>query len=493
METLFKENIIELPLEKEIEKSYLNYAMSVIIGRALPDARDGLKPVQRRILYAMSELGVRHNQPFKKSARIVGETMGKFHPHGDTAIYDAMSRMAQDYNMRLPFVDGQGNFGSIDGDPPAAMRYTEARLSEAGEEMLADIDEDSVDFRPNFDESLKEPVLLPSRIPNLLVNGASGIAVGMSSNMPPHNLSEIADGCIALIDSPDIDVHGLMQYIHGPDFPTGGIIVGTEGIEEAYCTGRGKLTLRGKTVFEKTGRSRPKLVITEIPYSQNKTALIEAIAKCVQSGAVEGVTDVRDESDRSGIRIVLDLQKDADNEKILKKLWVKTPLQCSYGIINLAVLDGATKEFGLKDLLNIYIDHRRSVIKRRTEYRLKKVTSRLHIVEGLLKAQELTDKIVKMIKAAKDGSEAKASLVEKLKFSEEQAAAILDMRLQRLTGLEKSKLEADKAACEKEKASLEKILSGKKNIDAVLKAELKDLKKRYSESRKTEIMLDNVE
>lgn len=484
---LFQENIIEFPLEKEMKKSYLNYAMSVIVGRALPDARDGLKPVQRRILFAMSELGIRHNQPFKKSARIVGETMGKYHPHGDSAIYDAMARMSQDFTMRLPLVDGQGNFGSVDGDSPAAMRYTEARLAAVGEEMLANIDEDTVDFSPNFDESLKEPSILPCGFPNMLVNGASGIAVGMATNMPPHNLGEVIDACIATIDKPKIDTDALLGYVPGPDFPTGGIIVGTDGIKEAYKTGRGRITLRGRVEEEVHGRGKVKLVITEIPFAQNKATLIEAIAKAVQNGVVDGITDLRDESDRNGIRIVLDLQKDADKEKLLNQLYLKTPLQSTYGIINLAVCGDVTKEYSLKDLIDIFLSHRKTVVKRRTEHRLKVVSQKLHITEGLLKALSQIDKIIRLIKTSESGAEAKTALIEKMKFSAEQAQAILDMRLQRLTGLEKSKLEADKAALEKEKESLEKILSGDKALNAVIKAELKDIKAKYSEPRKTTI------
>ena len=485
---LFSENIIEFPLEEEMKKSYLNYAMSVIVGRALPDARDGLKPVQRRILYAMSELGLRHNQPFKKSARIVGETMGKYHPHGDSAIYDAMSRMSQDFSMRLPLVDGQGNFGSVDGDSPAAMRYTEARLAAAGEEMLANIDEDTVDFTPNFDESLKEPSILPCGFPNMLVNGASGIAVGMATNMPPHNLGEVIDACIACLDKPKIDLETLMSCVPGPDFPTGGIIVGTEGITDAYKTGRGRITIRGRVEEETPGRGKTWLVIKEIPFSQNKMTLIEAIAKAIQNGVIDGINDLRDESDRTGIRIVLDLQKDADKDKVLKQLYAKTPLQSTYGIINLAICGSTTKEYGLKDFIEIFLTHRKTVVKRRTEHRLKVVNQKLHIIEGLLKALGQIDKIIRLIKTSENAAEAKTALVEKMKFSAEQAQAILDMRLQRLTGLERSKLEADKAALEKEKANLEKILSGDKALNTVIKAELKDIKAKYADTRRTTIL-----
>lgn len=483
-----EEKIIAFPLEQEMKNRYLNYAMSVITERALPDARDGLKPVQRRILYAMSELGIKHTQPFKKSARIVGETMGKYHPHGDSAIYDAMARLSQDFNMRLPLVDGQGNFGSLDGDSPAAMRYTEARLSEAGEDMLADISEDTVDFTSNFDESLKEPEVLPSGIPNMLVNGASGIAVGMATNMPPHNLSEIIEACITLIDNPETETSELMRHIQGPDFPTGGVIVGTGGIKEAYTTGRGRITLRGKVTEETKGNGRRKLVISEIPYSVNKLTLIESIAKSVQNGVIEGITDIRDESDRNGIRIVIELNKDAKSETVLEQLYAKTQLQCTYGIINLAVYNKKTSEFTLKELLNIFIAHRRKVIKRRSEYRLNVVSQKLHIVEGLLKALSQIDQIIDIIKTSKTGTIAKTLLIEKMKFSEVQAQAILDTRLQRLTGLEKNSLDKAKTLLSKEKIKLEKILSNAKALDVVIKEELKAIAEKYGEPRKTVIV-----
>lgn len=483
-----EEKIIESPLEQEIKNSYLNYAMSVITERALPDARDGLKPVQRRILYAMSELGVKHSQPFKKSARIVGETMGKYHPHGDSAIYDAMARLSQGFNMRLPLVDGQGNFGSLDGDSPAAMRYTEARLSEAGEDMLTNINEDTVDLTPNFDESLKEPEVLPSGIPNMLVNGASGIAVGMATNMPPHNLSEVTEACITLIDNPKTDTPELMKHIQGPDFPTGGVIVGTEGITEAYTTGRGRIILRGK-VFEETNKNgRSKLVITEIPYSVNKLTLIESMAKAAQNGTIDGINDIRDESDRDGIRIVIELNKDAKSETVLEQLYAKTQLQCTYGIINLAVYNKKTSEFTLKELLNIFIDHRRKVIKRRSEYRLNAVNQKLHIAEGLLTALSQIDQIIDIIKNSTAGTIAKTLLIEKMKFSEVQAQAILDMRLQRLTGLEKDNLDKTKTMLSKEKTKLEKILSNAKALDAVIKEELKTVADKYGNARRTEIV-----
>ena len=363
---LFEINKVRsLPLEDEIKQSYLNYAMSVIVGRALPDARDGLKPVQRRILYAMLEMGVRHNQAFKKSARIVGDAMGKYHPHGDSAIYDTMARMSQDFSMRYPLVDGQGNFGSIDGDSPAAMRYTEARLDAIGEEMLADINEETVDWGPNYDESLVEPLSLPSRIPNLLVNGSTGIAVGMATNMPPHNLGEAVDVCCAMLDNPDAELGELMTLMPGPDFPTGGIILGREGIIDAYRTGRGKIIVRGRVDVEDGRKGKRCIIITEIPYMVNKTNFIETIAKGVQTGIIDGVSDLRDESDREGMRIVIDLQRDADPNLVLRQLYNRTQLQSTFGVINLAIVEGATKELSLKEMVMVFLNHRREVIRRR--------------------------------------------------------------------------------------------------------------------------------
>lgn len=481
------DKVISLPLEDEIKQSYLNYAMSVIIGRALPDARDGLKPVQRRILYAMMELGVRHNQAFKKSARIVGETMGKYHPHGDAAIYDTMARLSQDFSMRYCLVDGQGNFGSVDGDPPAAMRYTEARLDAIGEEMLADINEDTVDWGPNFDESLKEPLVLPSRIPNLLVNGSTGIAVGMATNMPPHNLGEAVDVCCALLDNPDAELGELMALMPGPDFPTGGIILGREGIIDAYRTGRGKIIVRGRVDIEERRKGRHAIVITEIPYMVNKTNFIETIAKGVQSGMIDGISDLRDESDRKGMRIVVELQRDADPNLVLRQLYSRTQLQSTFGVINLAIVNGGTKELPLKDLVMIFLNHRREVVRRRTEFRLRKAEERRHIVEGLLRALDAIDRVISIIRGSKTAADARNGLMNELEFTEIQAQAILDMRLQRLTGLEREKLDEELAQLMMDIERYNSILSSHIILDSVVKDELLEVKKNYADKRRTDI------
>ncbi|MEG1823306.1 MAG: DNA gyrase subunit A [Cloacibacillus sp.] len=485
---LFEINkVISLPLEEEIKQSYLNYAMSVIVGRALPDARDGLKPVQRRILFAMMELGLRHSQAFKKSARIVGETMGKFHPHGDAAIYDTMARLSQDFSMRYMLVDGQGNFGSIDGDPPAAMRYTEARLHPLGEEMLTDINEDTVDWGPNFDESLKEPLVLPARIPNLLVNGSTGIAVGMATNMPPHNLTEAIDVCCAMLDNPDVELGELMQLMPGPDFPTGGIILGRDGIIDAYRTGRGKITVRGRVDIEDGRKNRRAIIITEIPYMVNKTNFIETIAKCVQSGMIDGISDLRDESDRKGMRVVVELQRDADPNLVLRQLYTRTQLQSTFGVINLAIVDGATRELPLKEMVSLFLDHRRDVVRRRTEFRLRKAEDRRHIVDGLLRALDVIDQVISIIRGSDNAVTARTRLMDELEFSEIQAQAILDMRLQRLTGLEREKLDAELAQLLMDIERYTSILSSHLVLDSVVKEELKDIKASYGDKRRTDI------
>ncbi len=481
------DRVLPLPIEEEIKHSYLDYAMSVIVGRAIPDARDGLKPVQRRILYAMLELGLRHNQSYKKSARVVGETMGKYHPHGDAAIYSTMARMAQDFSMRYPLVDGQGNFGSIDGDAPAAMRYTEARLDSVGEEMLQDIDEETVDWGPNFDESLKEPLLLPSVIPNLLVNGSSGIAVGMASNIPPHNLGEIVDACSAVLDNPEIELGDLLQIVPGPDFPTGGVILGRDGIVDAYRTGRGRIVVRGRAEIEETKRGRSAVVITEIPYMVNKLNLIETIAKGVQNGLLDGITDMRDESDRNGMRIVAELHRDADPNLVLRQLYNRTQLQSTFGVINLALVNGRPVEMGLKQMIDVFLGHRRNVVRRRTEYRLRKAEERAHIVEGLVRALDVIDEVIRIIRAAKDTPTARAGLVEELGFSEAQAQAILEMRLQRLTGLERRKLEEELAQLLADIERYRTILGNAAVLDAVIKDELANVKKSYKDKRRTEI------
>ena len=486
--SIFEVNkVITLPLEEEIKQSYLNYAMSVIVGRALPDARDGLKPVQRRVLYAMLELGVRHNQAFKKSARIVGETMGKFHPHGDSPIYDTMARLSQDFSMRYPLVDGQGNFGSIDGDPPAAMRYTEARLHSLGEEMLSDINEETVEWGPNFDESLVEPLVLPSSIPNLLVNGSTGIAVGMATNMPPHNLGEAVDVCCALLDDPDMELGELMALMPGPDFPTGGIIVGREGIIDSYRTGRGRLIVRGRVDVEETRKGKENIVISEIPYMVNKTNFIETIAKCVQSGMIDGISDLRDESDREGMRIVVELQRDADPNLVLRQLYTRTQLQSTFGVINLAIVDGETKELPLKDMVFVFLDHRRTVVRRRTEFRLRKAEDRAHIIEGLLRALDAIDEVIRIIRGSDNAATARNSLMERLDFTEIQAQAILDMRLQRLTGLEREKLDSEMTQLIMDIERYRSILGSPIILDSVVKDELMEVRRQYSDKRRTDI------
>ncbi len=485
--------VVPLPLEEEMRHSYLDYAMSVIVGRALPDARDGLKPVQRRILYAMLELGLRHRQSFKKSARVVGETMGKYHPHGDAAIYDTMARMAQDFSMRYVLVDGQGNFGSIDGDPPAAMRYTEARLHALGEDMLADIEEDTVDWGPNFDDSLQEPLVLPSRVPNLLINGTSGIAVGMATNLPPHNLGEVVEALRYLIDNGDVELGELMQFLPGPDFPTGGQIMGRDGIVDAYRTGRGKIILRGRASIEDLRRGKKKaVVITEIPYMVNKTTLIENIAKGAQNKTIDGISDIRDESDRQGLRIVVELQRDANPELTMRQIYMRTQLQGTFGVINLALVRGEPRELTLIEMLREFLNHRRMVVRRRTAFRLAKAEARAHIVEGLLKALDIIDQVISLIRGSENAAVAKEGLVEKLLFSEGQAQAILDMRLQRLTGLERNKLQEEMEQLLQDIQSYRSILGDPAVLDGVIKDELREAKERFADSRRTEI-LDSAE
>ncbi|MDO4953274.1 MAG: DNA gyrase subunit A [Synergistaceae bacterium] len=476
-----------LPIEDEIKTSYINYAMSVIVGRAIPDARDGLKPVQRRVLWDMLELGVRHNQQTKKSARIVGDTMGKYHPHGDASIYDTMARLAQDFNLRYPLVEGQGNFGSIDGDPPAAMRYTEAKLQLLGEEMLTDINEETVDWMPNFDESLMEPTVLPSRIPNLLVNGTTGIAVGMATNMPPHNLGEAVDVCCTLLSNPETELSELIKLMPGPDFPTGGIIMGRDGIMDAYRTGRGKLIVRGRAEITEGARGKNSIVITEIPYTVNKTTFIETIAKCVQAGQIDGVADLRDESDREGMRIVIDTKADADPNLVLRQLYNRTQLQTTFGVINLAILDGQTRELNLKDMVGIFLDHRREVVRRRTEFRLRKAEERAHIVEGLLKALDIIDEVIRTIKSSDNAVSARNALVANLGFTEIQAQAILDMKLHRLTGLERNKLDMEMKQLQADIARYRDILGSSFVLDSVVKSELVEIKEQYADKRRTDI------
>ncbi len=476
-------------IEDEMKKSYMDYAMSVIIGRAIPDVRDGLKPVHRRILYAMYEMGNRYNKPYKKSARIVGDIMGKYHPHGDAAIYDTLVRMAQDFSLRYMLVDGQGNFGSIDGDPPAAMRYTESRLARISDEVLADLEKDTVDFVPNYDESLTEPSLLASRIPLLLLNGTSGIAVGMATNIPPHNLKEVVNGLIACIKNPDITIEQLMRHIPGPDFPTAGFINGREGIVEAYKTGRGIIKTRARALIEKNGRTdKETIVITEIPYLVNKAALIEKISELVRDKKISGIADLRDESDRDGIRIVIDLKRDENSAIILNQLYKFTQMESSFGIIMLAISDGRPQVFNLKEVLEKFISFRRDVVVRRTRFDLARAKERAHILEGLIIALNNIDAIIKVIKASKTPAEASTQLCAKFKLSEIQAKAILEMRLQRLTGLERAKIDEEYAEVTKLIAYLQGILDDPQKVLQVIIDELNEIKEKYGDERRTEIV-----
>ncbi len=482
-----KEKIIPVAIEDEMKSSYLAYSMSVIVGRALPDVRDGLKPVHRRILYAMKELNLEHNKPYKKSARIVGEVLGKYHPHGDAAVYETMVRMVQDFSLRYPLIDGQGNFGSVDGDAAAAMRYTEARLAAIADYILNDIEKQTVDFSPNFDGSLKEPQLLPAIVPNLLVNGSSGIAVGMATNMAPHNLSETVDGIIHLVDQPEATIKDLMKFVKGPDFPTGGIICGREGIKEAYETGRGKLTLRAKASIERQKGNKDTIVVTEIPYQVNKANLITAIADLVQNKSVDGITDIRDESDKEGIRVVIELRRDAQPEIILNYLYKHSQLETTFGIINLALVNNSPRILNLKQLMSHYIAHRRVVIRRRTQFDLDRALYRAHILEGLKIAIESINEIIRTIRSSKSTAEAKVNLMKQFKLSEIQAQAILEMQLQRLTALERDKIEEEYQALLKDIERFRAILASEKLIDGIIKDELLEVKKKFQDERRTEI------
>ena len=480
-------NIINRYIEKEMKQSYLDYSMSVIVSRALPDVRDGLKPVHRRILFAMNEMGMTYDKAYKKSARIVGEVLGKYHPHGDTAVYNTMVRMAQEFNYRYELVDGHGNFGSIDGDSAAAMRYTEARMKKITGELLEDIDKDTIDFRKNFDDSLDEPVVLPAKLPNLLLNGSTGIAVGMATNIPPHNLGELVDGTLALIDNRDITTDELMEYIPGPDFPTGGIIDGTKGIREAYATGRGRIRVRGRIEVEESKTGRVSLVVKEIPYQLNKSALIERIAALVREKKLTGISDLRDESDREGIRIVIELKRGEEPELVLNKLYKYTDLQSTFGIIMLALVNNVPKVLNLKQILEEYMKHRFEVITRRTKYDLDKAEKRDHILQGFRIALENIDRIIELIRASKDGNEAKDALIERYAFSEIQAKAIMDMKLQRLTGLEREKIEQEFQELEIKIRELKAILADENKIYEIMKKELSELKEKYNDSRRTSI------
>ena len=476
-----------LNIEDELKKSFISYAMAVIVTRALPDVRDGLKPVHRRILYSMNEMGITPDKPYRKSARIVGDVLGKYHPHGDSSVYDAMVRLAQDFSIRYTLVEGQGNFGSVDGDGAAAMRYTEARLSKLSMEMVRDIEKETVDFYPNFDETLMQPAVMPSRFPNLLVNGSSGIAVGMATNIPPHNLGEVIDACVHYIDNPECTVDDLMQFVKGPDFPTGGVILGKRGIYDAYHEGRGRIIVRAKSEIEEMSQGRQRIVVTEIPYMVNKAKLIEKIAEMVHEKAVEGISDIRDESDRAGMRIVIELKRDVNANVVLNTLYKHTQLQDTFGAIMLALVDGTPKILSLRQMIHHYLEHQEDVIRRRTQYDLNKAEARSHILEGLIIALDNIDEVIKLIRSSRTGQEAKEGLMSRFGLSERQAQAILDMRLQRLTGLERDKIEAEYAELQKMIAYYKEVLANESMVLGIIKDELTEIKRKYADERRTEI------
>lgn len=479
--------ILPINLVGEMKRSFISYAMAVIISRALPDVRDGLKPVHRRILYAMDELSMQPDKPFRKSARLVGDVLGKYHPHGDTAVYYAMVRLAQPFSTRYPLVEGHGNFGSVDGDPAAAMRYTEARMSRLTLEMLRDLDKNTVDFYPNFDETLMQPAVLPARYPNLLVNGSNGIAVGMATNIPPHNLGEAVDACAAMIDNPDITIDELMNYIPGPDFPTGGAIMGDVGIRHAYFTGRGKILVRAKSEIEQYKADRSRIIVTEIPYQVNKAKLVEKIAELVHEKRVDGISDLRDESSRAGMRIVIELKKDVNANVVLNNLYKHTQLQDTFGVIMIALVNGEPKVLNLREMLYHYIAHQKDVVTRRTQFDLDKARERLHILEGLMIALDNIDEVIAIIKASANGAEAKERLIARFGFSERQAQAILDMRLQRLTGLEREKLEAEYGELKRTVEYLASLLADEGKLMSVVKDEMLEIRRRFADPRRTEI------
>jgi DNA gyrase subunit A len=485
---LQRQRILPTNIEEEMKDSYLDYSMSVIIARALPDVKDGLKPVHRRVLYGMNELRLQYNQSYKKSARVVGEVLGKYHPHGDTAVYDTIVRMVQDFSLRYPLIDGQGNFGSVDGDSPAAMRYTEVRMSRIAGEVLRDLNKDTVDWRPNFDETLNEPLILPSVLPALLCNGSAGIAVGMATNIPPHNLREVVDAIIATIDDPDISVESLMKYIQGPDFPTSGIIFGSAGIKEAYATGRGKIILRGRANIEHTRNNRSNIVISELPYQVNKASFIEKTAELVRNKKLDGIADIRDESDRDGIRVVMELKREVQPEVVLNHLYKHTQLQITFGIINLALVDGVPRVLTLRQMIQYFINHRHEVVLRRVRFELNEAESRAHILEGLKIALDNIDEIIALIKKSRTPESAKQGLMKNFKLSEKQAQAILDMRLQRLTGLERQKIEEEYKKLIKLIAQLKSILENIKLQMQIIKDELLELKENFGDNRRTEII-----
>ena len=492
MTTIF-EKVLPRTLEDEMKSSYIDYAMSVIVARALPDVRDGLKPVHRRVLFGMHELGLPHNRPHKKSARIVGEVLGKYHPHGDSSVYDSMVRMAQEWSLRYPLVEGQGNFGSVDGDSPAAMRYTEARLARIAEEMLRDLDKNTVDFATNFDESLQEPTVMPSYLPNLLINGASGIAVGMATNIPPHNISEVIDGCVAMIENPKVTPVDLMKHIKAPDFPTGGIIYGYEGVKDALLTGRGRVVIRAKANVETLKNDRENIIITEIPFQVNKAVLIEKIADLVRQGKITEISNIRDESDRDGMRIVIELKRDAQPAVVLNQLFKHTQMQVTFGVIMLALVHGAPKVLNIQEMIKHFLDHRMEVLIRRTKYELEAAEKRAHILEGYIIALDNIDAVIETIKKSKDTETARINLMKKFKLSEIQAKAILDMRLQRLTGLERKKIEDEYKETIKLIERLRGILDNERTRNKIIKEELIALKEKYGDERRTEIIKDYKE
>ena len=485
------QHIVERSLVPEMEKSYIEYAMSVIVGRALPDVRDGLKPVHRRILYAMYEDNLTSDKPFKKSATCVGDVLGRYHPHGDASVYDALVRLAQDFSMRYMLVDGHGNFGSVDGDSAAAMRYTEVRMTKIAETMLEDIEKETVDFVPNYDESLKEPSVLPAKVPALLINGSAGIAVGMATNIPPHNLGEVVDGLVMLIDNPDVEVPQLMTAIKGPDFPTGAIILGTEGIKNAYNTGRGIVKIRARAEIEPMQKGKHRIVVTEIPYQVNKARLIEGIAQLVKDGVIEGITDLRDESDRRGMRVVIELKSDAVPDVVLNQLYKHTQLQTSFGIIMLALVNGHPRILNLKQILNYYLEHQKDVIPRRTRYELGKAKERAHILEGLKIALDHLDEVISTIRSSANADTAKAALMEKFSLSQRQAQAILDMRLQRLTGLERKKIDDEYIDVLETIDWLESVLADEHKVLGIIKEDLLEMKKKFGDARRTELSIDS--
>ena len=490
-DTLNKTTIIDIEVDNELKKSFIAYAMAVNVSRAIPDVRDGLKPVHRRILYAMHEMGLYNDKGYKKCAKIVGEVLGKYHPHGDSSVYDALVRLAQDFSINFPLVDGHGNFGSVDGDPAAAYRYTEARLSKLAAEMLREIDKDTVDFYPNFDDTEMQPVVLPSRFPNILVNGSDGIAVGMATNIPPHNLGEVIDGCVALLDNPDLEVDDLLQYIPAPDYPTGGIIMGRAAIRQAYRTGRGGIVLRAKCDIEEFANgTRQRIVVTELPYQVNKANLIKTIADMVKDKKIEGISDIRDESDRSGMRIAIDVKKDAQGQVVLNTLYKHTSLQTSDGMILLALLDGEPKVLNLKEILTAYLGHQEEVIVRRTRYDLAKTEEREHIVKGLVIALANIDRVIQIIKQSADKQTAANALMEEFLLSDKQANAILDMRLHRLTSLEVESLNEELAELDRKIADLKDILANEFRVREIVKADLLNIKEQYPSPRKAELSYD---